>query len=147
MDDNFALPQGTMTIRLRYTGGTYPFKVRYIVVRPVVAVTWIEDVRQPEIFSASRHDGNITIRGSKYGTLYGIPIAYMEATVSASVYMGDDDYSVTIPAEDMEDGSITFPLVRDLTDAPTLYLRIRHADTEGSVSRWSDIFIHMDSTV
>ena len=71
----------------------------------------------------------------------------MEATVSASVYMGDDDYSVTIPAEDMEDGSITFPLVRDLTDAPTLYLRIRHADTEGSVSRWSDIFIHMDSTV
>lgn len=147
VDDNFALPQGTMTIRLRYTGGTYPFKVRYIVVRPVVAVTWIEDIRQPEIFSASCHDGNITIRGSKYGTLYGIPIAYMEATVSASVYMGDDDYSVTIPAEDVEDGSITFPLPPELADAPALYLRIRHADTEGSVSRWSDIYIHMDPTV
>lgn len=147
VDDNFSLPQGTMTIRLRYTNGTYPFRVHYIIVRPVVAVTWVEDVKQPEILSASRRDGIITIKGSNYGTLYGIPMESMEIDVSTSEYMGDDDYNTIIPSEDVKNGNITISLPPELADTPILYLRIRHTDAEGSVSRWSDIFTHMDTTV
>lgn len=136
-----------MTIRLRYTNGTYPFRVHYIIVRPVVAVTWVEDVKQPEILSASRRDGTITIKGSNYGTLYGIPMESMEIDVSTSEYMGDDDYNTIIPSEDVKNGNITISLPPELADTPILYLRIRHTDAEGSVSRWSDIFTHMDTTV
>lgn len=142
VDDNFELPQGTMTIRLRYSGGTYPFKVHYIVVRPVVAVTWVEDVKQPEILSASVSDGMLTLHGSTYGTLYGIPMSSMQVSVTTSPYITEDDYTVSVPAGDVQDGSITFPIAEELSGAPALYLRIRHVDVEGSISRWSDIFIH-----
>lgn len=142
VDDCFELPQGMMTIRLRYSGGTYPFKVHYIVVRPVVAVTWIEDVKQPVIRSASVSDGMLTLNGSTYGTLYGIPMSSVQASVSTSPYITEDDYTVSVPAGDVQDGSISFPIAEELSGAPALYLRIRHVDVEGSISRWSDIFIH-----
>lgn len=143
VDDNFSLPRGTMTVRLRYSGGTYPFKVHYVVVRPVTAITWIEDVRQPRVLSASVEDGMLTVHGSAYGTLYGIPMAAMRASVSALSYIDEDNYTVTVRAEDIQDGSIAFPLTEELSREPALYLRIQYIDTEGSSSRWSDVFIHM----
>lgn len=135
VDDVFRLPPGRMTVRIAYSGGNYPYTVYYIVFKPIHPIVWIEDIRRPEVVSATiSGPGVLTVTGNRYASLYDIDQAGAEVVVQP-VSLATSARQTSLVTRPVNE--VSFQLTDDLLQQFPLRARIRYTDVEGAVSRWS----------
>lgn len=138
VDDVFAVPDGETSIKLVYSGGIYPYNVYYIAVQPIKSLIWIEDIRNPEIVSATLEGDCLTVQGNEYASLYAIPQASLEIKVSTEHHFtGEHVLEETKGA--VTEGKIQ--ITQEMLEDNDLFVRLRYKDIEGNVSRWSAVAV------
>lgn len=135
VDDIFSLPAEKLRIRIEYSGGNYPYTVYYLVIQPIRAVVWIEDIRWPKVLSVVVNGDQASIKIAPYASLYAVPQHSTEVCLSSHQYFGEFAVTYQVPG-DSDIVVVTIP--QELLDRKQMFVSVRQFDIDGLYSRWSE---------